>query len=116
MLDEQDLIGLVGAYIAGDALARKVLLDALEETGDARAAAVREEDIDWDSLTEIMMSGKPLPPRRRRKKQPFSRGWTHMRWLIDCARLGSNTPPVVAEAVREARREWLEKLFPELTK
>jgi hypothetical protein len=116
MLDEQDLIGLVGAYIAGDTLARKVLLDALEETGDPRSAVVREEDIDWDDLAVRLCGGKPLPPRRRRRKYVHDRASANMRWLIDCARLGSNTPPEVADAVREARRTWLERLFPELTK
>jgi hypothetical protein len=114
MFDEQDLIGLVRAYIAGDVLARKVLLDALDEAGDPRTAAVREEDIDWDDLAVRLSGGEPLPPRRRRKRYSLNRHAAYMRWLIDCARFGSSTQPEVAEAVREARREWLGKLFPEL--
>jgi hypothetical protein len=115
MFDEQDVIGLMRAYIAGDVLARKVLVDALEEAGDARAAAVRAEDIDWDALA-VKLAGEPrLAPRsRRRRVYVLGGNAARLRWLIDCARVGSTTTAEVMQAVSEARREWLKTLFPEV--
>ena len=41
MFDEHDLEALLLSYIGGDVLARKVLLDALDEAGDPPTEAVR---------------------------------------------------------------------------
>jgi hypothetical protein len=115
MFDEQDLIGLLRAYVAGDVLARKVLLDALDEAGDPRASVVREEGIDWDALAVKLAREPPLPPRSRRQRgHALGRDSSRIRWQIDCARVGSTTRPEVMHAVSEARREWLQKLFPEV--
>jgi hypothetical protein len=110
MLDLHDLIALLEAYCRGDTLARKVLIDALEEAGDPRIDAVRAEAIDWDELA------------RRLAPSPGGHVWymglprdvSYFRWLIDCARYGSPTRPDVALAVRRARRDWLQGLFPEV--
>jgi hypothetical protein len=104
---EYDLVALLQAYIGGDMLARKALLDALDEEGDPRGEAVRGEGIDWDGLARKLSTPSPLWPFG---KQDVS----YMRWLIDCARFGSGSKPRVVEEVREARRLWLRRLFPEL--
>jgi hypothetical protein len=101
MFDEHDLVALLQAYIAGDVLARKALLDAMDEAGDPRTDAVRNEDVNWDALAGRLAAF-------------HFRDQAYMRWVIDCARLGSPTTEEVAEAVRNARRKWLQKLFPEL--
>ncbi len=98
MLDGYDLQALLEAYTGGDTLARKALLDALEEAGDPRADEVRAERVDWDALA------RRLKPRR---------DTAYHRWLIDCARVGSATRPDITAAVRRARRDWLRRLFPE---
>ena len=41
-------------------------------------------------------------------------GVSYCRWLIDCARYGSATRQDVTNAVRQARRDWLRGLFPEV--
>jgi hypothetical protein len=99
MLDGHDLAALLNAYTSGDTLARKALLDALEEAGDPRADAVRAERVDWDAVA--------------RRLRP-ARDTAYHRWLIDCARVGSATRPDVVAAVRRARRDWLRRLFPEV--
>ncbi len=111
MLDEQDLIGLLRAYVGGDVLARKVLVDALDEAGDARASSVGEEQIDWNTLAQ-RLAGEPL--RALRPGQVLIGKSAYLRWLIDCARVGSPTRPEVTQAVSDARRKWLKQLFPEL--
>ena len=98
MFDEHDLIALMEAYSRGDTLARKALIDALEEAGDPRGDAVRAEQVDWDALA------RRLAPHDSR----------YYRWLIDCARFGSTTHEEVAAAVRRTRRNWLRGLFPEI--
>jgi hypothetical protein len=102
MAAHEILQGLLRAYVGGDLLARRALLDYLEETGDGRAAAVQQEAIDWDAVA----GGLPLEVRR-------SFG-TLLRFYIDCARFNSDTVPQVMEAVRAARRQWLHGLFPEV--
>jgi hypothetical protein len=92
-------LGLLRAYLHGDLLARKALLDLLEEDGDPRAASLRHEAVDWNKLA------------RRKARTPAE--FRRFRWLIDCARVGSGAPPEVVAAVREARRRWLQPLFPE---
>jgi hypothetical protein len=110
MLEESDLLALLQAYIAGDGLARKVLVDALEEAGDPRAETVRRECIDWDALAGNLAARRGLLGWFR--GQNGDPGYT--RWLIDCARFGSTSNPTVAQAVRDERRVFLERLFPEL--
>jgi hypothetical protein len=107
MFDEHDLLALLQAYIGGDVLARKVLLDALDEAGDPRAEAVRAEAIDWEALAARLAKGSSA-------WHGYPRAVAHMRWQIDCARYGSHTSDEVAQAVRTARREWLQRLFPTL--
>jgi hypothetical protein len=101
MVDESDLLGLLRAFAGGDLVARRALRDVLEEAGDARAEALQQEGVDWDDLATQLSRRLAGSPR-----------W--YRWLIDCARFGSPTQPEVAAAVRQARRGWLQELFPEL--
>jgi hypothetical protein len=108
MLEEHDLIALLRAYIGGDTLARKALLDALDEANDPRLDSVRAEGVDWDALSRGL-TGNRNAHGWSRNDQPY------LRWLIDCARYGSNTLPEIVRAVREARRGWLQELFPEVT-
>jgi hypothetical protein len=106
MLDERDLIALLEAYTGGDRLAWRALIDALEEDGDPRAEAVRGERVDWDALA-----------RKLAPQNDWGHGFNdraYFRWLIDCARYGSTTHAEVAQAVRQARRQWLQGLFPEV--
>ena len=112
MFDEHDIIALLEAYIDGDTLARKALVDALDEAGDARVEQFREEAIDWDALA-LRLSGE-----KRKKNGHFDYNLSgeaaRMRFRIDCARFGSPTTPEVTEAVRHARRSYARKLFPTL--
>ena len=112
MFDEYDIIALLEAYIDGDTLARKALVDALDEAGDARVEQFREETIDWDALA-IRLSGE-----RKKSKNTFAYNLSgesaRMRFRIDCARFGSPTTPEVTEAVQHARRAYARKLFPTL--
>jgi len=101
MNDETDLRGLLHAYANGDVLARKVLLDLLEENGDERAEALRAETIDWNAVAQTIA-------------RPYDWSVERCRWFIDCARFGSTAPPEVVDAVRLARENWLRGLFPEL--
>jgi hypothetical protein len=96
------LRSLLIAYISCDLLARRALLDYLEETDDGRAAAVQQEAIDWDAVAGSL----PLEVRR-------SCGGI-LRFYVDCARFSSDTVPEVTQAVRAARRRWLQGLFPEV--
>jgi hypothetical protein len=106
MMDPKDLVGLVRAYCGGDLLARKAILDWLEEEGDPRADLVRAEEVDWNALARRLdrqMNGDPHGVANVAR----------LRFWIDCARYGSSTVPEVTEAVTEARRQWLQGLFPE---
>jgi hypothetical protein len=107
MLDEYDLIALVEAYSRGDVLARKVLIDALEEAGDSRVDAVRAEKVDWDALARELAPNVSTYYGGQREVGYY-------RWLIDCARYGSETRIDVANAVRRTLRAWLQGLFPEV--
>ncbi len=102
MAAHEILQGLLQAYVGGDLLARRALLDYLEETGDSRAAAVQQEAIDWDAVA----AGIHAPLRQ-------SCGGI-LRFYVDCARFNADTVPEVKRAVREARRQWLQGLFPEV--
>jgi hypothetical protein len=106
MFDEHDLVALLQAYIAGDVLARKALLDALDEAGDPRMELVRAESIDWEALAVKLVGLSP-------QAHGYFPAVSHMRWQIDCARYGSSTRDEVAQGVRTARRQWLQQLFPE---
>lgn len=109
MVDEHDLRAMLQGYVDGDVLARKVIVDLLEEMGDPRAATMREEQIDWDRLAYRLAND--TPPKRI---WALSGEPGRMRFRIECARFGSPTTPDVVEAVREARRKWVRSLFPEL--
>jgi hypothetical protein len=109
-MNDPTLLGLLHAYHAGDRLARRALLDWLEENGDPRHDAVAEEAINWDRVA------RKLCPYKRPARGP--RRWydvecARFRFYVDCARVGSPTLPEVERAVREARRGWLQGLFPE---
>jgi hypothetical protein len=97
MLDET-LPALLLAYIDGDVIARKALLDWLEEHGDPRVEAVQQEAINWDQVA--------------RQLHDWYVGY--LRVEIDCARAGGEASPRAVAAVREARRKWLRELFPEV--
>jgi hypothetical protein len=109
MLDEYDLTALLQAY-SGDTLARKALIDALEEAGDPRLEAVRAEAVDWDGLAQQLADAG----KGKSWWAGTPQGQSYYRWLIDCARYGSATRQDVTDAVRQARREWLQGLFPEV--
>lgn len=106
MIDPTDLVGLVRAFCGGDLLARKAILDWLEEEGDPRADLVRAEEVDWNALA------KRLARQRNVNHHGFA-NVAQLRFWIDCARYGSTSVPEVTEAVAEARRHWLQGLFPE---
>jgi hypothetical protein len=113
MLDEQELLGLLKGYIAGDVLARKVIVDLLEEAGDPRAEVMREERIDWEKLAQWLATGKKQSKRSRRPTY-LNGEPARYRFQIECARYGSPTIPEVEAAVRDARRDWMKELFPEV--
>ena len=112
MFDEFDMTGLLLAYIEGDTLARKALVDALEEADDPRVEQFRDESIDWDGLAARLSGEKSRP--RWHYPSCLSGESARMRFRIDCARFGSPTTPEVTEAVRRARQAYAKKLFPEL--
>jgi hypothetical protein len=109
METEAILQGLLLAYIDGDVLARKVLLDYLEEQDDARLEAVRAERVDWGALASTIAHARGAGFYLR-----LQHDVNKHRWLIDCARAGSEVQPYVKTAVGEARRQWLRQLFPEI--
>jgi hypothetical protein len=114
----RELAALLLGYIDGDVVARKVLLDWLEEHEDPRLAAVREEAIDWATVA-VQLSGQPervdLPRYTwQSERRYFTAHTNHLRFQIDCARVGADVPEAVRRAVREARRAWLTELFPEI--
>jgi hypothetical protein len=103
-MGETDILrGLLGAYFGGDLLARRALLDYLEETGDTRGEAVRAEAIDWDAVAR----GAARAAKRSGDEALF-------RFYVDCARFNAGASPEVVQAVRAARRRWLQGLFPEI--
>lgn len=112
--DMTTLKGLLKAYADGDVLARRVLQDWLEDHSDPRLGDVRAEGVEWDKLA-FRLSGYPAPRRRPRRGIFYSDNpeVNRVRWLIDCARVGSSVPPHIAEGVRRARLAWLNDLFPE---
>jgi hypothetical protein len=112
--DPRELAALLAAYIDGDVVARKVLLDWLEEHDDPRLEAVREEGIDWIAVANALAGEKRRIRNPRRWEPLLSPNVNQLRFQIDCARVGSDVPPKVRQAVQRARREWLGGLFPEI--
>jgi hypothetical protein len=118
------LTGLVRAYIDGDLVARRALLDWLEERDDPRLGAVRDESIDWDQVAKDLTGYREviviaLSPSEDGVEATESsllepKDWHHTRWLLECVRYGSSASDAVVAAVRQARKQWLEKLFTEL--
>jgi hypothetical protein len=111
------LLGLLKSYADGDLLARRALLDWLEENGDGRAETVRREPIDWDAVARAVCPN--VDPERDRRGAKAGHGWFHddlprYRWYVDCARMNVETLAEVRAAVRQARRHWLQGLFPEV--
>jgi hypothetical protein len=117
MAEVSVLRGLLQAYGDGDMLARRALLDWLEEEDDGRLEAVRAEGIDWDAVARAVCPS--VSKDRDRRPAPASHGGFQdelplYRWYVDCARVGSAALPEVHQAVREARHRWLRGLFPEV--
>jgi hypothetical protein len=114
-MSDPSLLGLLHAYYRGDRLARRALLDWLEENEDQRYTAVEKEVIDWDAVAgKVCPSGRPSRRRSQQRYSPYySSEFSRYRWYVDCARFGSSATPEVEQAVREARRRWLQELFPE---
>ncbi len=111
--DPRELTGLLLGYIDGDVVAKKIVLDWLEEQDDPRREAVAAEAIDWDGVAHTL-AGVKRPRRRRNMPTVLSGQIAYLRFQIDCACVGADTTPVVREAVRASRRMWLQELFPEL--
>jgi hypothetical protein len=103
MGDKEVLRSLLQAYVGGDLLARRALLDYLEEAGDRRGEDVRAEAIDWEAVA----LGAALAAKRSHDVRLF-------RFYVDCARFNAGAVPEVMQAVREARRRWLQGMFPEI--
>lgn len=101
MFDEHDLTALLLAYIDGDTLARKALIDVLDEAGDPRAEKIRDEAIHWD---KVAANASDL------------NSFSYLRFQIDCARYGSTATPEVTALVRHARANYIAQLFPEMTR
>ena len=112
MLDAEALRGFLEAYINGDVTAKKVVLDFLDDEGDARAEAVRAEAIDWNAVA-VDLTPPPWRVRYDDMGHAVPTFDTRIRWLIDCARVGDSVRPEIARAVAAARRDWLKQLFPE---
>ena len=112
MFDEYDVTALLLAYIDGDTLARKILVDALEDAGDPRVEQFRDESIDWDAVAIRLSGGRGASSRYY--PNVLSGESARMRFRIDCTRFGSPTTPEVTEAVRQTRRAYAKELFPEL--
>jgi hypothetical protein len=119
MGDPTILLALLRAYVEGDLLAKRALLDYLDENGDARLEPVRREAIDWLAVAR-RLSGVTETPQRNLSPW-LSRGTdvpngelARYRYYVDCARFGADAIPEVVRAVSDARREWLQGLFPEV--
>lgn len=118
---QASLTAFLHAYVAGDRTARLALVDWLEEHGDPRAEAVRLAVVDWDAVAwNLFRESWPTWNRRRRPKR-LSQLNTHeraelnrYRWWIDCALVSADAPAAVIAAVRQAHRNWLMGLFPEV--
>src|SRR5690349_15278129 len=96
------LLGLLRAYVGGDLLARRALLDWLEEEGDERVEAVRREEIDWNKVAGSVchVAGKRKGPTL---SMHVGHSWDDLpryRWYVDCARVGSSALPEVVAAVK----------------
>lgn len=117
--DPRELAALLNAYIDGDVVARKVVLDWLEEHDDPRRSVVHEEAIDWGPVA-CELSGEP--PIEQRPAYRWGRGHVYytqatnyVLYQIACARVGAaNVPEAVCAAVARTRRAWLAGLFPEI--
>jgi hypothetical protein len=119
MSDVTILLALMRAYVDGDLLAKRALMDFLDETGDARLEAVKREQIDWLGVARRLcgIAEERKPPRRHAweglPNQPNGE-LARYRYYVDCARFGAGAIPEVVKAVTDARREWLAGLFPEV--
>jgi hypothetical protein len=91
-------------------LAKRGLLDFLEEEGDPRREAVDREEIDWLAVAQ-QLAGTQQP---QIAWFPVSGELARYRYYVDCARYGAGARPEVVEAVRVARQQWLQGLFPEV--
>jgi len=110
----RELTGLLLAYIDGDVVAKKIVLDWLEEHDDPRRAAVAAEEIDWGPVACSITGQKKLAGSSRWGPPRYPAHTNKTLFEIDCARVGADTRPEVRLAVRAARRRWLQELFPEL--
>jgi hypothetical protein len=118
-MSDDVLRGLLEAYVGGDLLARRALLDFLEEVGDRRLEAVRQEAIDWNAVARELCPTTGTTPAYRYYRKAGGEDvddpeLPRYRYFVDCARYGAGATPEVVRAVREARRAWLGKLFPEV--
>src|SRR5262249_44517362 len=100
-LDAVTLHSLLTAYSDADALARRALVDFLDDAGDPRADTVHEELIDWEAYAALLC------------RLLVRHDVAYVRHLIDCARFGAATLPAITQAVRAERLRWLAELFPE---
>jgi hypothetical protein len=116
MSDAEVLRGLLLAFGDGDLLARRALLDYLDEAGDPRLEAVRREDVDWMAVARELCGPADDPRQRPSYHHPgvASGDLGRFRYYVDCARFGAGATPAVEQAVRDARRRWLQGLFPEV--
>jgi hypothetical protein len=121
MSEPSVLRGLLAAYADGDLLARRALLDLLQEEDDGRLEAVRAEAIDWDAVARGVCPGvdrsrerSPVRPYASASHGGYNDDLPRYRWFVDCARVGADALPEVVRAVRAARRRWLRELFPEV--
>jgi hypothetical protein len=113
------LLGLMRAYCGGDLLAKRALIDFLEEVGDARVEDVRREDIDWNAVALELCDPPSHGAYRRSFRQAGGESVDHPdlpqnRFYVDCARFNASATPDVIQAVRAAREQWLQRLFPEI--
>jgi len=108
MFEHEILQTLLRGYIDGDRVSLRVLLDHLEEAGDDRVDSLREETIDWDDLADQLVR---MSVSRHRHSESTR---NYYRFLIDCVRMGSDSLPIVVEAVREARWKLVRSLFPDV--
>src|SRR5262249_21093672 len=103
MANNDVLKGLLQAYVGGDLVARRALLGYPGEGGGPPRGGVGAEAIDWNAVA----LGVAVAAKRSRDVKLF-------RFYVDCARFNAGAQPEVVQAVREARRRWLQGLFPEI--
>lgn len=113
------LLGLMLAYCAGDRFAKRALLDYLDENDDPRRDAVERENIDWVAVARGLCphsnnAGHRILLQHYPEDKVVSGELGRWRYYVDCARFGADTIPEVVQAVRDARRNWLQGLFPEV--